>query len=96
MIKLTEEAGFEPARLDRDYNAKATVSPEAFAAEMVRYRETSIAPRADWGRHFDVVYDEESGQRIDIFGPPSGADRVRSSCLFMAVTGARYQRKIPP
>ena len=71
MIKLTEEAGFEPARLDRDYNAKATVSPEAFAAEMVRYRETSIAPRADWGRHFDVVYDEESGQRIDIFGPPS-------------------------
>ena len=71
MIKLTEEAGFEPARLDRDYNAKATVSPEAFAAEMVRYREASIAPRADWGRHFDVVYDEESGQRIDIFGPPS-------------------------
>ncbi|KAB2673919.1 alpha/beta hydrolase [Brucella tritici] len=71
MIKLTEEAGFEPARLDRDYNAKATVSPEAFAAEMVRYREASIAPRADWGRYFDVVYDEESGQRIDIFGPPS-------------------------
>lgn len=71
MIALTEEAGFEPARLDRDYNAKATVSPEAFAAEMVRYREASIAPRADWGRHFDVVYDEESGQRIDIFGPPS-------------------------
>ena len=30
MIELAEEAGFNPARLDRDYNAKATVSPEAF------------------------------------------------------------------
>jgi arylformamidase len=71
MINLAEEAGFDPARLDRDYNAKATVSAEAFAAEMVRYREASVAPRADWGRHFNVVYDEESGQRIDIFGPSS-------------------------
>ncbi|MCH4543240.1 alpha/beta hydrolase [Ochrobactrum sp. POC9] len=71
MMHLVEEAGFEPARLDRDYNAKATVSPDAFAAEMARYRAASVAPRADWGRHFDVVYDEESGQRIDIFGPSS-------------------------
>ncbi len=71
MSCLAEEAGFDPAQLDRDYNAKATVTPEEFAAEMVRYREASVAPRADWGRHFDVIYDEESGQRVDIFGPPS-------------------------
>ncbi|GAA5542079.1 MULTISPECIES: alpha/beta hydrolase [Brucella] len=68
---LAEETGLDPARLDRDYNAKATVSPETFAAEMKRYRQASVEPRVHWGQHFDVVYDEESGQRIDIFGPSS-------------------------
>lgn len=88
MIKLSEEAGFDPVRLDRDYNAKATVSPEAFAAEMVRYREASIAPRADWGRHFDVVYDEESGQRIDIFGPSSPSEPC---AVFVFVHGGYWR-----
>ncbi|MBC2886307.1 alpha/beta hydrolase [Ochrobactrum sp. CM-21-5] len=88
MQHLAEEAGFDPARLDRDYNAKATVSPEAFAAEMVRYREASIAPRADWGRHFDVVYDEESGQRIDIFGP---SFRSGLSPVFVFIHGGYWR-----
>ncbi|MEJ5021218.1 alpha/beta hydrolase [Ochrobactrum vermis] len=88
MINLAEEAGFDPARLDRDYNAKATVSAEAFAAEMVRYREASVAPRADWGQHFDVVYDEESGQRIDIFGPSS---RNRISSVFVFIHGGYWR-----
>ncbi len=69
---LAEQADFASADLDRDYNAKATVSTKAFAAEMQRYRQASVEPRARWGRHFDLVYDEESGQRIDIFGPSSG------------------------
>ncbi|WP_249126880.1 alpha/beta hydrolase [Brucella oryzae] len=88
MQHLAEEAGFDPARLDRDYNAKATVLPEAFAAEMVRYREASVAPRADWGRHFDVVYDEESGQRIDIFGP---ASRSGLNPVFVFIHGGYWR-----
>jgi len=69
MPNLTLEAGFAPARLARDYDAKATVSAEDFAEQMRRYRTESVAQRARWGRHFDVVYDEESGQRLDIFAP---------------------------
>lgn len=88
MIKLAEEAGFDPARLDRDYNAKATVSPEAFAAEMARYREASVASRAGWGRHLDLVYDEESGQRIDIFSPGS----VSGPCpVFVFIHGGYWR-----
>lgn len=70
MSALSPEAGIDPARLERDYNAKATVSAAEFAAQMQLYRAESIAQRERWGRHFDVVYDEESGQRIDIFAPP--------------------------
>lgn len=66
---LSSEAGFDPARLERDYNAKATVSVEEFAAQIKRYRAESLAQRDQWGRHFDVVYDAESGQRLDIFAP---------------------------
>lgn len=73
MHNLAEEALCERARLERDYNAKATVLPEEFASEIQRYRDASIGPREKWGRHFDVVYDEKSGQRIDIFGPQSPA-----------------------
>lgn len=86
--RLADEAGFDPARLDRDYNAKATVSPDAFAAEMMRYREASVAPRRDWGRHFDVVYDEESGQRLDIFGPPF---RSVLSPVFLFIHGGYWR-----
>ena len=88
MRHLAEEASFEPAQLDRDYNAKATVSSEAFAAEMARYRAASIAPRADWGRQFDVVYAEERGQRIDIFGP---ASRVGLNPVFIFIHGGYWR-----
>lgn len=70
---LAEEAIWPEARLNEDYNARATVSTDAFAAEMVRYRAASEAARTPWGRAFDVVYDTESGQTLDIFGPePDG------------------------
>lgn len=72
MMPLTDEAGFDPARLNRDYNARETVSPERFAHAMTRYRQQSDLLRAPWLRHGDVVYDPESGQVLDIFGPAAG------------------------
>lgn len=88
MHNLAEEAHFEKARLERDYNAKATVSSEEFASEIQRYRDASITPREKWGRHFDVVYDVKSGQRIDIFGPQSPA---ALSPVFVFVHGGYWR-----
>lgn len=68
---LADEASWPRDRLDPDYNARATVTTERFAAEMERYRAASDAARAPWGRAFDVVYDTASGQTLDIFGPPA-------------------------
>jgi len=65
---LAEEATWPRERLDRDYGARATVSPELFEAEMQRYRALSDAVREPWATHLDVIYDEESGQTLDIFG----------------------------
>lgn len=65
---LAEETAWPRDRLDRDYSARATVTPELFEAEMVRYRALSDAVREPWATHLDVVYDEESGQTLDIFG----------------------------
>ena len=91
MSPLSLEAGFDPARLERDYNAKATVSVEEFAAQIERYRAESLAQRDQWGRHFDVVYDAESGQRLDIFAP-----RVAQKMLpvFVFIHGGYWRR--PP
>lgn len=71
MIELANEVGFDPARLERDYNAKATVSADEFIKEMKGYREASIALRAGWAQHLDILYDDKSGQRLDIFSPPA-------------------------
>lgn len=65
---LAEETAWPRDRLDRDYSARATVTPELFEAEMVRYRALSDAVRGPWATHLDVVYDEESGQTLDILG----------------------------
>lgn len=65
---LAAEAGWPRERLDRDYNARATISVAAYEAEMVRYRALSDAARDTHATHLDVVYDEQSGQTLDIFG----------------------------
>lgn len=82
MTPLSSEARFEPARLERDYNAKATVSAEEFAAQMQRYRAQSVAQRDRWGQHLDVMYDAASGQRIDIYAPPA-SQRLLPVFLFI-------------
>jgi arylformamidase len=70
-LLLANEAGWPRERLDQDYSARATVTPEVFEAEMRRYRALSDELGAPWATHADVVYDEASGQTLDIFGTGS-------------------------
>jgi len=70
--RIVEEAGWPRERLDRDYNARATIPVAAYEAEMLRYRAMSDAARESHATHLDVVYDEESGQALDIFGTAAG------------------------
>jgi arylformamidase len=63
---LAAEARWPRERLDRDYSARATVTPGLFEAEMQRYRVLSDELGSPWATHRDVVYDEASGQSLDI------------------------------
>ncbi|MDH6229790.1 arylformamidase [Mesorhizobium soli] len=67
MSVLAEEAGWPREIIDRDYSARASVTPEVFEAEMRKYRRRSEEMRG-LATHLDVVYDAESGQTIDIYG----------------------------
>lgn len=67
MSALAEEANWLRETLDRDYSARASVTPEVFEAEMRNYRVRSEEMRGH-AAHLDVVYDAESGQTLDIFG----------------------------
>ncbi len=74
MSPLTHEINLSPAQLDADYNARATVTAAAFDAEIERYRAATSLARQSWARALDVIYDAESGQRLDIYGPAPRAD----------------------
>jgi arylformamidase len=69
---LAAEAGWPRERLDRDYSARGTVTPEVFDAEMRRYRALSNELGAPWATHRDIVYDDPSGQTLDVFGTAAG------------------------
>lgn len=78
--RIPEEAGWPRERLDRDYNARATVPVEVYEAVVGRYRSLSEAMRAPHATHLDVVYDEQSGQTLDIFGT---SDTPRPAFVFI-------------
>lgn len=67
MSVLADEANWPREAIDRDYSARASVTPEVFAAEMRNYRSRSEEMRG-LATHLDVVYDSESGQTLDIYG----------------------------
>lgn len=69
---LAAEAEWPREILDRDYNARASVLPGVFEEEMRRYRALSDQARDSVGTFFDVEYDPESGQTLDIFGTKNG------------------------
>ena len=78
---LISEGTWPRERIVVDYNARATVG-DSFPEEMRAYRETSDDVRGDWLRFADVVYDRESSQTLDIFGPEIGG-RLRPVFLFV-------------
>ena len=78
---LMTEGTWPRERLDVDYNARATVG-DHFPDEMRAYRETSDEVRGAWLRFADIVYDSESNQTLDIFGPESD-NALRPVFLFV-------------
>jgi arylformamidase len=70
--RLADEADWPRERLDRDYSARGTVTPELFNVEMRRYRSLSEEFGSPWMTHRDVVYDRVSGQTLDVFGTTTG------------------------
>lgn len=66
--RLADEAVWPPATLDVDYNARASVSVDVFEANMRAYRTLSEDCRGTRLEEADVVYDDASGQTLDILG----------------------------
>ena len=65
---LADEGCWPRQRIDQDYNARATVTPEVFDAEMGRYRSLSERFGSPCATHLDVVYDPVSAQTLDVYG----------------------------
>jgi arylformamidase len=76
---LAREADWPRDALDRDYNARASVTPEAFDAAMHAYRARSEEMRPLL-HHADVPYDAASGQTMDIYGT---GERPRPVFVFL-------------
>lgn len=76
---LAAEADLPVETINEDYNARATVSVEEFEKTVERYRDGSVAARAI-ATALDVVYDDDSGQTIDIFG---GGEEPRPVFVFI-------------
>lgn len=71
MSTLAEEANWPREALDRDYSARASVTPEVFEQAMRDYRGRSEAMAAHCS-HRDVVYDTASGATLDVYGTGNG------------------------
>ncbi|WP_082143792.1 alpha/beta hydrolase [Nitratireductor soli] len=80
---LRAEGKLPRETLNRDYNARASVTAECFEEEMRRYRQLSQPARAMAGAALDVVYDEASGQTLDIFGAAAPGERLKPVFLFV-------------
>lgn len=66
-LDLSTEVSLPPEELAADYNARATVG-DRFAEEIHAYRLHSDAARAQWLSRADIVYDAESGGKLDLYG----------------------------
>jgi arylformamidase len=86
MYNLADEAGWSSERLNADYNARASVAPGVFEVAMQVYRGQSDIAYRDFASHLNVVYDDESGQTLDVFGA-SGAARP----VFVFIHGGHWR-----
>lgn len=80
---LRAEGNLARETLDRDYNARASVTPDRFEQEMRRYRQLSEPARSIPGAALDVVYDETSGQTMDIFSGAAPGERLKPVFVFI-------------
>ncbi|WP_336071098.1 alpha/beta hydrolase [Nitratireductor rhodophyticola] len=83
LSELRAEGALPRATLNRDYNARASVTPERFEAEMSRYRALSEPARTRPAAALDIVYDETSGQTLDVFGAAAPGERLRPVFVFI-------------
>lgn len=65
---LAGEADLSQEQLELSYSARATVSADMFDADMARYRSFSDKARASCLTAADLVYDQRSGEKLDVYG----------------------------
>lgn len=75
--------------IDAAYNVRHTVSPEVFDQVMIDYRTASDRAVADLPGHRDVIYDEASAQRLDVWGTPGPGAGLRP--VFIAIHGGYWR-----
>lgn len=80
---MTTIPSYDRAEMDRQYNARETVA--SFEDEMARYRAESDRVRADIPSERDIVYDAQSGERLDFYAAAPGAS------LFVWIHGGYWR-----
>jgi hypothetical protein len=69
---LIAEGAWPRDRLDADYTAKNCVTPERFAQIIAEYGNRSRPAKAMAGARLDLVYDGQSGEKLDLYGTRAG------------------------
>ena len=75
--------GFDRATLDREYNARESVA--SFEAEYAKYVAVSAQVQQQHERIADIVYDDASGETLDLYPAEPGAP------LFLWVHGGYWR-----
>ena len=78
---LIAEGNWPRDRLDADYTARNCVAPDVFTAIIGDYLSRSAPARAMAGARLDLVYDETSGEKLDLYGTRAG--ELRPLVLFI-------------
>lgn len=84
---LAEEATLPRARLDADYSARSTVTPEAFDDIIAAYRRGTEAARDLPGTRCDLPYDPDGDRTLDLYGTVPGELRP----VFLFVHGGYWR-----
>ncbi|HEU5024375.1 MAG TPA: alpha/beta hydrolase [Spirillospora sp.] len=74
-------SGLSDEELDVAYNVRRKAGPELFERHMARYRAESEAAVDGLPGHPGIVYDEPSGERLDVWGV--GGDGLRPVFVFL-------------
>lgn len=75
MTDLQDEAGWPRDVIDRDYTARAVLTPDGFAKVIADYARLSAPAHAMPGVRLGLAYDNGSNARLDLFGTEAGSRR---------------------